>query len=84
VAELALGHRLALQRLDDIGIGFAVGDQLFESAFVDRREAAGQGGFGGNSSHWFSPLERCKDTERSVALQKACQRPLMDKTSRYQ
>jgi hypothetical protein len=51
VAELALRHRLALQRLDDVGIGLAVGDQLFEPAFVDRRQAAGQHGLCGNSGH---------------------------------
>src|SRR3974390_3253000 len=68
VAELAFGHRLAFQGLDDLWIRFAVGDQLLEPLLVDWGEAAGKCCFLGDRSHRISPWGQ--DTERSVSCMK--------------
>jgi hypothetical protein len=51
VAELALSHRLALQGLDDLRIGLAIGDQLLQPASVDRGKATGQRCFLNDRGH---------------------------------
>jgi hypothetical protein len=56
VAELALGHRLAFQRLDHLRVGLAVGDQLLEPAFVDGGKATGQDCFLCDRGHQFLSL----------------------------
>ena len=81
--ELTLGDGLALQRLDDLGIGLSVDNQLLKAAFVDRREAAGQRGLLGECGHSNLPAFLL-DTERSVALQKACHCRAATKPARYQ
>ena len=69
MAELALRDGLALQGLDDLGVGLAVGDELFEPAFIDRCEAAREGRLLNNSGHLIS-LPGIEDTERSVSCTK--------------
>src|SRR5262249_31741444 len=51
MAESALGDRLAFQRLDGLGIGLALGDQLVEALSVDGGETAGEGGLGDGLVH---------------------------------
>jgi hypothetical protein len=55
VAELALRHRLALQGLDDLRIGFAVDDELFQPILVDWGQAACEHRFLSDRGHLFSP-----------------------------
>ena len=55
MAELAFRHRLALQGLDDLRIGLAVDDELFEPTFVDWRQAACEHRFLSDRGHLFSP-----------------------------
>jgi hypothetical protein len=55
VAELAFRHRLAFQGLDDLRIGLAVGDELFQPVFVDRGQAARKHCFLSDRGHHFSP-----------------------------
>src|SRR3984957_14345621 len=51
VAELAFGHRLAFQGLDDLRVGLAVDDELFQPLFIDRGEAAGERCFLSDRGH---------------------------------
>src|ERR1043166_6931696 len=57
MTEFALGHRLALQGLDHLGIGLAVGDELLQPALVDGREAACQHCFLSDRGHQFLSRE---------------------------
>src|SRR5258708_29961239 len=77
VAELALGHRLAFQGLDDLWVGLAVGDELFEPAFVDGGKAARKHCFLSDRGHYFSPWGV---GYRTVCfLHEACQTPAKSK-----
>jgi hypothetical protein len=77
VAELAFGHRLAFQGLDDLGVGLAVGDQLFQPVFVDRGQAACKHCFLSDRGHQFSSLGA---GYRTVCfLHEACQTPRKQK-----
>ncbi len=55
VAELALRHRLAFQGLDDLRIGLAVGNQLFQPVLVDGGQATCEDCFLSDRGHHFSP-----------------------------
>ena len=69
VPEAALRHRLAFQRLDDLRVGFALGNQLFQTLLVDGGKATGQGSLGDDFVHEFAPrqaIRAAKDTDRSV------------------
>src|ERR1700730_13283060 len=64
MAELAFGHRLAFQGLDDLWVGLAVRDELLQPVFVDRGEASRKHRFLSDRRHFSLPRV---DTERSVS-----------------
>src|SRR5471030_868351 len=58
MAELAFGHGLAFQGLDDLWVGLAVGDELFQPVPVDGGKAACKHCFLSDRGHYFSPFGR--------------------------
>ena len=56
VPELAFRDRLALQRLDRLGIGLARRRSALQAGLVDRRETAGENHFFLDRSHGFPPI----------------------------